>query len=229
MDWLGGSRTIVIMFTGLIQCIGKIASQRQSGKEAVIAIDSEFDSFQLGESIAINGACLSVTDFHGKQFSVFASRETLELAGVGSMSPGKNVNLEKALTLSTPLGGHLVTGHVDARVKVIQRTTETEAVRFRFTLPEQHELKHQIAAKGSIAIDGVSLTVNEVSDTYFETMIIPITLGHTTLSMIRQGDSVNLETDVIAKYIARKLDGEKNRTRTTDISMETLLTNGFMR
>ncbi|MBN2342746.1 MAG: riboflavin synthase [Deltaproteobacteria bacterium] len=217
------------MFTGLIQCIGEIASKRHQGNEAVISVRSKFASLMLGESIAVNGACLSVTGFRGTEFDVFASRETLDVTSIGSLTNGAKVNLEKAVTLSTPLGGHLVTGHVDTRVQLLHRHTENEAVRFQFALPESPELTQQIAPKGSIALDGVSLTVNTVHTQFFEVMIIPITLEHTTLAGLQKGALVNLETDILAKYVSRRLDGETNKPNGSDISLETLLQNGFMR
>lgn len=219
-----------IMFTGLIQCTGTIKAFSPRGREATLTIDSTFDSFVLGESIAINGVCLSVTQFNGHAFSVFASAETLQVSGVGELKTGTMVNLEKALTLSTPLGGHLVSGHVDTRVRVVERVTETEASRFRFAMPKSSELAHQIAAKGSVAIDGVSLTVNRVTDDYFEVMVIPITLGHTTLGRLSAGTTVNLETDILAKYVARHLNNTEVQNPKGDaISMELLTRNGFMR
>jgi riboflavin synthase len=217
------------MFTGLIQCIGKIRTITPRGSEATLTIESDFNSFQLGESIAINGTCLSVTDFSASAFTVFASVETLQVTGMAQMQPGTAVNLEKALTLSTPLGGHLVTGHVDTRVRVIDRINHTAASQFRFALPESAELRSQIASKGSVTIDGVSLTVNAVSSEDFEVMIIPVTLAHTTLGHLKPGRSVNLETDILAKYIARRLSSEDQPQPPSDISMDLLTKNGFMR
>lgn len=217
------------MFTGLIQCIGKINAYTPRGTEAVLKIQSNFSEFTRGESIAINGACLSVTDFNGSEFSVFASAETLQVSGIGQLRAGAEVNLEKALTLSTPLGGHLVTGHVDTRVRLLQRINETEASRFRFSLPDAVELSQQIAPKGSVTIDGVSLTVNQVTDEYFEVMIIPVTLTHTTLNRLSTGMLVNMETDILAKYIARRLDNTEKKNPENGVSIEMLMQNGFMR
>ncbi len=217
------------MFTGLIQCIGKIRAITPRGKEATLTIESDFRSFQLGESIAINGTCLSVTDFTDSTFTVFASVETLQVTGMARMQTGAPVNLEKALTLSTPLGGHLVTGHVDTRVRVLEKIIQTAASRFRFSLPDSAELQSQIAPKGSVTIDGVSLTVNTVRDDDFEVMVIPVTLSHTTLGNLQPGMSVNLETDILAKYISRKLSRDSGSVGATGVSMEMLIQNGFMR
>ncbi|MBN2527520.1 MAG: riboflavin synthase [Deltaproteobacteria bacterium] len=217
------------MFTGLIQCIGKVKAFTQRGAEASLTIDSDFQTFTYGESIAINGACLSVTEFSGSTFSVFASRETLQISGIGNLLAGTAVNLEKALTLSTPLGGHLVAGHVDAWVRVLGRIRENAASRFQFALPDSEELKYQIAPKGSVTIDGVSLTVNAVTDTMFEVMIIPVTLQHTTLGNLNTGDMVNIETDILAKYITRRFDNPQYKAENNGVSMALLMQNGFMR
>ncbi|MBN2716955.1 MAG: riboflavin synthase [Deltaproteobacteria bacterium] len=217
------------MFTGLIQCVGKVNLFTPRGSEATLSIASGYTTFEHGESIAINGTCLSVSSFKGNTFTVFASAETLRISGIGRLRPGASVNLEKALTLSTPLGGHLVTGHVDTRVRLLERIGETEAARFRFELPESGTLRHQIASKGSVAIDGVSLTVNQVTDTFFEVMIIPVTLQHTTLQTLEVGMPVNLETDILAKYVSRRLEGGDTSHRNDGISMEMLMQNGFMR
>lgn len=217
------------MFTGLIQCVGQIANISQQGNEAQLRISADFESYQLGESIAVNGACLSVTSFTDGQFTVFASSETLAITGLTKRPKGARVNLEKALTLQTPLGGHLVTGHVDTRVSLLAKQVDKSAALYRFSLPLQTDLKYQIAPKGSATIDGVSLTVNRVLEENFEVMIIPITLAHTTLGELSLGTLVNLETDVLAKYIARKIDGEQATPKSADISVDVLTRNGFMR
>lgn len=198
----------------------------RSRVDARIAIRTRFEAFGIGESIAVMGACLSVTDFSAGQFTAFASKETLDKTGIGSLKPGAPVNLERALRTGDPLGGHLVSGHVDARVRLLDRRTVGDAEKLTFTLPNP-PLDRQIASKGSVALDGVSLTVNEVEADRFDVMIIPITLKETTLFELKNGDKINLETDVLAKYIARQLEGPRETGH--DISLNLLERSGFMR
>jgi riboflavin synthase len=219
-------KRLEIMFTGLIQDIGIVASLTRGRVDAHLAVDTSFDNFAMGESIAIMGACLSVTAFEKGRFTAFASVETLEKTGIGAIVPGTRVNLERALRAGDALGGHLVTGHVDARVTLVERRTAGGAERLAFSLPKP-PLARQIAPKGSVALDGVSLTINEVKDDRFTVVVIPITLKETTLCDLKKGDKINLETDVLAKYIARQLEGA--RATSADISLELLERNGFMR
>ena len=214
------------MFTGLIQDIGTVTSLSRGGVDARITIRTVFDQIVPGESIAVMGACLSVTAFDTGWFTAFASMETLDKTGLGSLGPGSRVNLERALNVGAPLGGHLVSGHVDARISLVDRGSFGDAVKLIFSLPAP-PLDRQIAPKGSVALDGVSLTVNDVFDDRFEVMIIPITLKETTLYDLKKGDKINLETDVLAKYIARQLEGPK--TTGSDISLALLERAGFMR
>ncbi len=212
------------MFTGLIQKVGKVASIRRMGRSAELAVETGLETLTLGESVAVNGACLSVTRFQQGRMSAFASEETLERTGLGAVSPGIRVNLERALRVGDPIGGHIVTGHVDARVHLLSRQRVGEAERFALALPKG-TLAKQIASKGSVTLDGVSLTVNEVTEGSFHVMIIPLTLNETTLGESRPGDEINIETDVMAKYIARQLsaDGAKR-----DIDMAMLARAGFL-
>ncbi len=180
----------------------------------------------MGESIAVMGACLSVTAFSPGRFTAFASMETLDKTGLGALRPGARVNLERALKAGDPLGGHLVSGHVDTRIALIDRQVTGEAEKLTFGLPEV-PLDRQIAPKGSVALDGVSLTVNDVYRDCFDVVAIPITLRETTLVGLKKGDKINLETDVLAKYIARQLVGPKEPGR--DISLDLLERAGFMR
>jgi len=194
----------------------------------MLRISSSLAPYANGESIAVNGACLSVVSSDGPHFNVFASAETLEKTRLGQLAPGTSVNLERAMTLSDPLGGHLVTGHVDARVSLLQRSRDNRAGRFVFSLPADPVLRSQIAPKGSVALDGVSLTVNTVTDHSFEVMIIPLTAEQTTLGRLSDGDEVHLETDLIAKYVARMLDREHPGAGTS-ITLELLANSGFVR
>ncbi len=212
------------MFTGLIQDIGTVRQATRLGSDMSLSIETRFDAFVRGESIAVMGACLTVTDFTPGRFTVFASRETVEKTGVSELRFGSRVNLERALKVGDPLGGHYVSGHVDTRVALLGRRPVGNAEELTFALPEG-PLANQIASKGSAAIDGVSLTVNEVGPDSFKMMIIPITLQETTLGFLTPGDRINLETDLIAKYIARQLEGRRGG----GIDMSLLERAGFVR
>ncbi len=217
------------MFTGLIQDMGKIREISKHREDASFRIESTLSPYESGESIAVNGACLTVEKFDADSFSVFTSKETLLVTGMDKLQTGSRVNLERAMTLNDAVGGHLVSGHVDTRVSLLQRIKTGLAEKFIFKLPDDQQLKKQIAPKGSVTVNGVSLTVNNVTDSSFEIMIIPVTLKETTLFTLKPGDTVNIETDILAKYVARFLDTQHaaNKQNTLDISM--LQENGFLR
>jgi riboflavin synthase len=184
------------------------------------------EGLAVGESVAVDGACLTVTAIEGGAFRAFASAETLSRTGLGSARTGSRVNLERAVHAGEPLGGHLVSGHVDCRVALLERAPSGAALHLVLALPAGPERLH-VAPKGSVCLDGVSLTVNGVLRDRFDVMIIPHTLAATTLEDARVGDLVNLETDVLAKYVARRL--EDGPAQAGGISAETLARNGFMR
>lgn len=213
------------MFTGLIQDVGKIIAIRKDGPQAAVTVETALRDFVTGESIAVMGACLSVVSFSENRFSAFASAETLKKTGLGDLGFGAAVNLERAARLGDPVGGHFVSGHVDTRVPLLDKRKVGDAVRLSFALPEG-PLAKQIASKGSVAIDGVSLTVNDVAADRFEVMVIPLTLQHTTLGRTDAGTLVNIETDVLAKYVARRLEPEGAGR---GVDMDLLLSNGFAR
>ncbi|MCP4680656.1 MAG: riboflavin synthase [Deltaproteobacteria bacterium] len=214
------------MFTGLIQSIGTLEKLSTRGDEAELLVSAAFEGMELGESIAVMGACLTVTVAEPGRFTAFASQETLAKTGLKELGSGAPVNVERALKVGDPIGGHIVTGHVDARVRLLERVRYGEAERFSIALPES-PLLEQVAAKGSVAIDGVSLTVNDVRKESFDIMIIPLTLGSTTLDRLRPGDAMNIETDVLAKYVARQLGrgGEGGG----GVDMDLLMRSGFVR
>ncbi|MCK4690844.1 MAG: riboflavin synthase [Desulfuromonadales bacterium] len=216
------------MFTGLIQEIGKVGGLQRRGDSAQLRIVSELANgdLQLGESIAVNGACLTVITWDSSSFTVDVSPETLTCTTLGSFRPNMPVNLERALRLSDRLGGHLVSGHVDCIAKIRKRYQEHNAVRFEFALPE--EFLRYIVMKGSVAIDGISLTVNEVTQNSFSVMVIPHSLAMTTLQNCREGAEVNIETDLIGRYVERLLQGKIAPQNSTGISLESLAKNGFM-
>ena len=214
------------MFTGLVQHVGNLLSRSLQGSDAEISVSTSFENLEIGESIAIMGACLTVTKFETGRFTAFASSETLAKTGLLGIPTGSPLNLERALKVGDPIGGHIVTGHVDSRVKLKSRRRMGKAEQFSLALPEP-PLDSHIAPKGSVALDGVSLTVNEVDAVGFNLMIIPLTLEHTTLGKTQPGDLLNIETDVLAKYVARQIF--KDDTKHGDIDIDLLRKTGFMR
>ena len=192
------------MFTGIITDLGRVKRVRR-GDLVDVTIVTAFDTsaIALGASIACSGACLTVVATEASEFSVQASAETLACTTIGEWAEGTAVNLEKSLRVGDELGGHLVAGHVDGIAHIVERRPEAESVRFVFEAPGG--LGKFIAPKGSVALDGVSLTVNEVSRTRFGVNIIPHTLGCTNFDEARPGQRMNLEIDLIARYVARLL------------------------
>lgn len=217
------------MFTGIIQAVGKIASLETQGIDAHLHIHSmplEMSDVRLGDSIAVNGVCLTVIEHDSHGFKVDISAETMRYTTLGGMDTGKRVNLEKALTLSSRLGGHLVSGHVDGVGEVIERRSEARSEFFRIQAPAA--LARYIAMKGSICVDGVSLTVNAIHGAQFDLNIVPHTLQATTLGELRQGIGVNLEVDIIARYLERLLLGERAADEHTPITHAFLAEHGFL-
>ncbi len=193
----------VPVFTGLVETTGKLAAREARGPGARLVVDAALagEPLALGESIAIDGACLSVVETTPRGFAVDATAETLARTTLGGLRLGRGVNLERALRASDRLGGHIVTGHVDAVGALVERRPVGEAEAVTFSLPA--ELSRYVAEKGSIAVSGVSLTVNAVRGSTFEVMLIPITLRVTSLGELTPGDPVNLEVDLVARYVAR--------------------------
>jgi riboflavin synthase len=219
------------MFTGIIQAVGTLAGMQLRGGDMRLHISTgklELASVQLGDSIATNGVCLTVVELPGDGYVADVSRETLALSTLSSLAPGARVNLEKALTLNTPLGGHLVSGHVDGVGRVQDRRDDARSVRFRIEAPA--ELARYIAHKGSICVDGASLTVNSVNGNQFELNIVPHTLQETIMEGYAPGTRVNLEVDLVARYLERLLMGERAAeadSKSGGLSLETLVRNGF--
>lgn len=200
------------MFTGIIQTVGTLVEQTPMGGDSRLTIDAaglDLDATHVGDSIAVNGVCLTVTDLAGSRFSVDCSNETLGLTTLGQLATGSRVNLEPALTLATPLGGHLVSGHVDGLAVIDARRSNARATEFWLRVPP--ELARYVAQKGSLAIDGVSLTVNEVSGVRCRLTIIPHTLEATIMGDYRPGHQVNLEVDLMARYLERLLQAGEHR------------------
>ena len=197
------------MFTGIIADIGTIADKQKRDGGLRLRIETNrlgMEDVQLGDSIAVNGVCLTAVQIEGNSFSVDVSRETLNCT-VGLEQQGAQVNLEKALRLADRLGGHLVSGHVDGVGEVMDFVNLGESWKLVVHIP--HELSKYIAAKGSVTINGVSLTVNKIEGTAFEVNLIPHTLQQTTLKELHVDSRVNLEIDLIARYVERMLSADK--------------------
>ena len=197
------------MFTGIVSGIGTL--QARDGARFVIAYPYKRGSLEQGASIACDGCCLTIVDVgkakvKGAVFAVEVSNETRERTTLGSWQVGRRINLERALTLGGELGGHLVTGHIDGSARILARKPDGDSM--RFTLEAPAEYAPFIASKGSVALDGVSLTVNEVDGLRFGVNIIPYTLAHTTWGDRRPSDLVNLEVDLLARYAARLREQE---------------------
>lgn len=197
------------MFTGLIEGVGRLAAREPMGGDVRLRVEVgslPFEQVQPGESIAINGACMTVVEFDAASFGVDASSETLSLTTLGTLPLGAALNLERAMRPSDRLGGHLVSGHVDGLGRVQRIADDGRAQRWRFTAPAS--LLRYIARKGSICVDGVSLTVNAVDGEGFEVALIPHTISHTAFATTAAGDAVNLEVDLVARYVERLLSAE---------------------
>jgi riboflavin synthase len=195
------------MFTGIITDIGEIvAVERRGDLRAKIRTDYDTATIDVGASIACSGACLTVVDKGDDWFAVDISAETESRTTLGGWKPGAKVNLERALRVGDELGGHIVSGHVDAVGEIKAASKTGDSVRFEIGLPAS--LAKLVATKGSIALDGISMTVNGVSDNAFEVNAIPHTREHTTLGQAKPGDKVNLEIDMLARYVKRLMEAE---------------------
>ena len=193
------------MFTGIIEELGRVRSVEQRGENARIVIEAHTvtEGSNEGDSIAVNGVCLTALDVRQDSFAADASRETLDRSTLGRLCPGSPVNLERAVTASTRLGGHIVQGHVDARGSFLSATDHGGSWTVRIAYPP--EVARYLVFKGSVSVEGISLTIAGLSDQYFEIAVIPKTWEVTNLSHLRSGDEVNLEADIIAKYVERMM------------------------
>ena len=192
------------MFTGIVQSIGEVRAITPRGGDVELLIGApglDLSSVNIGDSISCSGCCLTVTRIEGDAFAADASIETLNVTTLGQWQAGGRLNLEKALCAGQPLGGHYVTGHVDGIASVVDRSNDARSIRVQFEAPAA--LARYIARKGSVCIDGVSLTVNDVDGPRFSVNLIPHTLEVTTLDGYRAGTRVNLEVDIIARYLER--------------------------
>jgi|SRR5690554_1754637 len=219
------------MFTGIIEALGEVTALQPKNGDLRLRIKTaglDLADVRLGDSIATNGVCLTVVDLPGDGYWADVSRETLETTTIPAWKVGQRVNLEKALTPQTRLGGHIVSGHVDGVGEVVSRHADARSERFRLRAPKS--LAKYIAHKGSITVDGTSLTVNKVDGAEFELNIVPHTLQHTIMGNYQTGTSVNLEVDVLARYLERLLLGDKaaESGQESGITMDFLAQNGFI-
>ncbi len=212
------------MFTGIIKTMGTVAAMERRGGDVRLSVHSAampFSSYAVGESIAVNGVCLTAVALEDDSFATDVSTETLDVTGLGDLNVGDAVNLEPALALGERLGGHLVSGHVDCMGSVVTRNEDARSVRFGIELP--NEYARYVAKKGSVTVDGVSLTVNEVSSNHFSVNIIPHTAEATIIGSYTVGTRVNIEVDLLARYIERLLAKDDD-----GLSMDTLREHGYV-
>lgn len=211
------------MFTGMITALGSIRRVTRKGTDALLEVDASMslEDIRIGDSIAINGACLTVTQKAERRFTADVSAETLSRSNLGTLKAGDRVNLEKALRLNDFLGGHLVLGHVDGQGKLQEKTGKANSIILGIEIPE--ELMRYLVEKGSIAVDGVSLTVNRCEKSRFYVNMIPHTAQVTTLGFKKVGDAVNIETDIIGKYVEQFLHPRKG------MDMGFLAEHGFLK
>lgn len=213
------------MFTGIIEEIGEIKSftHNSNGATIVVKCKDVLADTKLGDSIAINGCCQTVVDIKEDFFSARVSDETLNITNFTSLKSGDTVNLERALTLNSRLGGHIVSGHVDCVGKLIKKEQLTDFYNFDFEIPQNQE--KYIVYKGSITVNGISLTVANIDKNIFRVAVIPHTYRNTNLQDLKTGDFVNIETDILGKYVEKLLSAKDNNSR---ISLEFLQKNGFV-
>lgn len=221
------------MFTGIIEALGKVSALESRGGDVRLTVTSsqmQWGDVALGDSIATNGVCLTAVELPGNGFVADVSVETLKMSTLGLWQKGQVVNLEKALMPTSRLGGHIVSGHVDGIGEVVSREPAARSEKFILRAPT--DLAKYIAHKGSITVDGTSLTVNEVNGNEFSLNIVPHTLQHTIMESYQAGSKVNLEVDVIARYLERLLMGDKAAVKTvgsmSDISTTFLAENGYL-
>jgi riboflavin synthase len=211
------------MFTGIIKAKGTISAADKRGGDVRLSVRSDglpWADYELGESIAVNGVCLTAVALRADGFDTDVSVETLDVTGLGGLAVGSAVNLEPAISLGERLGGHLVSGHVDCTGKVVSCAADARSIRLRIEIPKEYA--RYVAKKGSVCIDGVSLTVNEVSGNAFELNIIPHTADVTIIGDYATGTVVNVEVDLLARYLERLLDKDGD-----GISIEFLKAHGY--
>ena len=211
------------MFTGIIKAKGKIAAMEQRGGDVRLTVRSDglpWSDYEVGESVGVNGVCLTAVALHSDGFDTDVSVETLDVTALGGLAVGSDVNLEPSISLGERLGGHLVSGHVDCTGKVVSRQADARSIRLAIEIPKDYA--RYVAKKGSVCVDGVSLTVNEVSGNTFELNIIPHTAEVTIIDDYAPGTVVNVEVDLLARYLERLLERDGD-----GISLEFLKSHGY--
>ena len=215
------------MFTGIVEEIGKVQNIRKNIKSSVIVIEGNkiFEDIHVGDSIAVNGVCLTVTTFNNNIFEADIMNETLNRSSLGRLKNGSYVNLERAMSANGRFGGHIVSGHIDGTGKIVKIEKDDNAI--WYTISVEEKLMKYIVEKGSVAIDGISLTVAKVCTKDFSVSIIPHTVKETILSHISVGDIVNIENDVIGKYVEKFINFPQKNEDKKNITMDFLINNGF--
>ena len=216
------------MFTGIIEATGQIDSLEQVGgdlRAVITSPDMDFSDVKVGDSICVSGVCLTATEVKSNGFTVDISNETVSLTSFAALKPGHGVNLEKAMQASSRFGGHIVSGHVDGLAELVSRRPDGRSERLVFAAPPQ--LMKYIAAKGSVCLEGISLTVNEVEGNAFGINIIPHTAEMTTFGDLVPGSRVNLEVDIIARYLESLVDERSSDINEGGITLEKLVRSGF--
>lgn len=216
------------MFTGIVEGLGTVSALQKASQDAKLAVETPFDisEVKLGASIAVNGVCLTVTQIEGRAFLADVSYETLASTCLGALAPGHKVNVERALKASDRLDGHIVSGHVDGTGAILSRRQIGGTLAIKISAPA--ELLAQTVLKGSIAVDGVSLTVNELEAGSFTVSIIPHTQNLTTVGFKPPGSTVNIETDILGKYVQRFLGLTPDKAVNKSLTIESLIENGFV-
>lgn len=218
------------MFTGIVEAVGSIAGKQDRDGDMRLAIDCgglDLSGARIGDSIAVNGACLTAVELDSNGFAADVSLETLDKTSLGDLDVGSPVNLERALSIGDALGGHLVSGHVDGVGTLLEMQADARSMRYRFEVDPS--LQHYIAAKGSVTVDGTSLTVNTVDANRFDVNIVPHTRENTVFAFYQPGSRVNIEVDIIARYLERLLEGRAAPDAGRDRRfLETLIKSGFV-
>ncbi|HCG9256485.1 TPA: riboflavin synthase [Vibrio parahaemolyticus] len=216
------------MFTGIVEAVGKLTAITPKGEDITVTVEVgklDMSDVKLGDSIATNGVCLTVIDFGSNYYSADLSLETLKKTGFANYQVGEKVNLEKAMLPTTRFGGHIVSGHVDGVGEIVERNQVGRAIEFWVAMPA--EISKYVVEKGSITVDGISLTVNDLRKNAFKLTIVPHTCEETTIDQFQVGRKVNLEVDVLARYMERLLQGQQEEQPESRITMDFLQQNGF--
>ncbi|WP_159655210.1 riboflavin synthase [Vibrio atypicus] len=216
------------MFTGIVEAVGTLTAITPKGEDISVTVSVgklDMGDVKLGDSIATNGVCLTVVDYSETSYTADLSLETLQKTGFADYQAGDKVNLEKAMLPTTRFGGHIVSGHVDGVGEIVERNMVGRAIEFWVSMPE--EITKYVAEKGSITVDGISLTVNALRKNAFKLTIVPHTGEETTIADFHVGRKVNLEVDVLARYMERLLTSQKEQQPESNITLEFLQQNGF--